>query len=55
MAVQAARGKGRAAAAAALGTGQGTVRSHLKRVVEKTQTSRQAEVAWIVSKLDGME
>ena len=44
-----ARGKGVAAVAAALGIGQGTVRSHLKRVFDKTQTNRQAELAWLVS------
>ena len=46
-----ARGVGLAAVARALGIGQGTVRSHLKKVFEKTDTHRQAELAWIVSRL----
>lgn len=49
VAFHAARGKGVAAVATALGIGQGTVRSHLKRVFEKTGAHRQAELAWIVS------
>ena len=44
-----ARGKGVAAVATALAIGQGTVRSHLKRVFEKTGTHRQAELAWIIA------
>lgn len=54
VAFHAARGKGLAAVARALGIGQGTVRSHLKRVFAKTQTNRQAELAWIVSKCGEM-
>lgn len=52
VAVHAARGQGVAVVAAALGIGQGTVRSHLKRVFEKTRTHRQAELAWIVATFD---
>lgn len=49
VAFHAARGKGVAAVATALAIGQGTVRSHLKRVFEKTGTHRQAELAWIIA------
>lgn len=49
VAFHAARGKGLASVARAVGIGQGTVRSHLERVFGKTQTDRQAELAWVVS------
>ncbi len=51
VAFQAARGQGLASVASALGIGQGTVRSHLKRVFGKTETNRQAELAWLVSNI----
>ncbi len=50
MAIHAARGKGLGAAAAALGIAPSTARSHLKRVFEKTNTHRQAELTWLLGR-----
>lgn len=52
VALEAAQGKGLAAAASSLGIGQGTVRSHLKKVFAKAGVNRQAELAWIVARLN---
>lgn len=51
VAFHASQGKGLASVATTLGVGRGTVRSHLKRVFEKTRTNRQAELAWLVSQI----
>lgn len=44
-------GKTVAAAAAAMGVGQGTVRTHLLRIFEKTGTNRQAELVKLTASL----
>lgn len=51
VAIQTARGEGLESVARALGVAPSTVRSHLKRVFDKTDTHRQAELAWLVARL----
>lgn len=53
VAVHAARGEGLATVAATLGMARSTAQSHLKKVFDKTQTHRQAELAWLVARLSG--
>lgn len=53
VAIQAARGKGLGAAARTLGIAPSTARSHLKQVFDKTDTHRQAELAWLLAQLSG--
>lgn len=53
VAIHAATGEESAAIAAALGVARSTVHSHLKRIYDKTDTHRQAELAWLVARLSG--
>lgn len=53
VAIHAARGGGMGAVALALNIAPSTARSHLKRVFHKTETHRQAELAWLLARLSG--
>ena len=53
VAIHAATGEELAAIAAVLGVARSTVQSHLKRIYDKTDTHRQAELAWLVARLSG--
>ena len=53
VAIHAATGEELGVIAAALGVARSTVQSHLKQVYDKTDTHRQAELAWLVARLSG--
>ena len=53
VATQAARGEGLGTVARALGIAPSTARSHLKHVFDKTDTHRQAELAWLLARFSG--
>ncbi|MGE0341326.1 MAG: helix-turn-helix transcriptional regulator, partial [Xanthobacteraceae bacterium] len=49
--VEISKGKNRSETAALLGIAPSTVKTHLSRVFEKTQTSKQYEIARLVARL----
>lgn len=53
VAIRIARGEGLEAAARALGIARSTARTHLRSAFGKTDTHRQAELAWLLARLSG--
>jgi DNA-binding CsgD family transcriptional regulator len=53
VAVRAARGEGVERLAQTLKMAPNTARSHLRKVFDKTDTHRQAELAWLLARLSG--
>ncbi|CAH2599059.1 HTH luxR-type domain-containing protein [Rhodovastum atsumiense] len=53
VAVRAARGEGLDSVADVLGMASNTARSHLKKIFDKTETHRQAELSWLLARLSG--
>ena len=53
VATQAAHGEGLGAVARVLGIAPNTARSHLTHVFDKTDTHRQAELAWLLARFSG--